>query len=385
VRPSKKANQLYEFIRRGIETGKFRINERIPTERELATQFGMSRPTASGAIQRLVKENIIRRNGKAGSIVIAAPPRPSLTFGAILIGLATQHREETVCDTIGKELSRRAALDKSFVLLQDPSWSEDPGESGVSSRYRAIADEFLNRRVSGVFLMPQEILADQFISPTASVVQDFQAAGIPVILIDRDIVRYPELSRIDLVGIDNFEAAFALTRHFIEMGCRRLIFLAHTSRVPTQESRIDGYLRALGAGGLRAEPGTVCRGNLFDREFVVETLRRRRPDAAVVVSDSRAASVMRFALDCGIDIPHELRLGSFDDLPMSSHLPVPLTTIRQPAAGVAAVAMRTMLQRIDEPQLPPVHAELHGELIIRESSGAAIAATNRLNIRQEPV
>ena len=155
MRPSKKANQLYEFIRRGIETGKFRINDRIPTERELATQFGMSRPTASGAIQRLAKENLIRRNGKAGSIVISAPPRLSLTFGAILIGLASQHREETVSDTIGKELSRRAAMDKSFVLLQDPSWSEDPGESGVSSRYRVIASEFINRRVSGVFLMPQ--------------------------------------------------------------------------------------------------------------------------------------------------------------------------------------------------------------------------------------
>lgn len=381
MRPSKKANQLYEFIRRGIETGKFRINERIPTERELATQFGMSRPTANGAIQRLAKENLIRRNGKAGSIVIAAPPRLSLTFGAILIGLASQHREETVSDTIGKELSRRAAMDKSFVLLQDPSWSEDPGESGVSSRYRAIADEFIDRRVSGVFLMPQEILADQYISPTASVIQDFQAAGIPVILIDRDIVRYPELSRMDLVGIDNFEAGFALTRHFIELGARRIVFLAHTTRVPTQESRIDGYLRALGASGLHVEPGTVCRGNLFDRDFVVETLRLRRPEAALVVSDSRAASVMRFALEAGIKIPEQLRLGSFDDLPMSAHLPVPLTTIRQPAAGVAAVALRTMLQRIDEPQLPPVHAELHGELVIRSSSGTAISPVSRSKVR----
>lgn len=104
-------------------------------------------------------------------------------------------------------------------------------ESGVSSRYRIIASEFINRRVSGVFLMPQEILADQFISPTASVIQDFQAAGIPVILIDRDIVRYPELSRMDLVGIDNFEAGFALTKHFVELGCRaHCFFCAYDAR-----------------------------------------------------------------------------------------------------------------------------------------------------------
>ena len=196
VRDSSKANRLYDFVRRGIQTGRFPLHQRIPTERDLAAQFGLSRPTASGAIQRLVKENLIRRNGKAGSTVIAVPPRQSLTFGAILIGLASQHREQTVCDMISKELARRAGMDNSFVLAQDPSWSEDPGESGVANRYRAIADEFISRRVAGAFLIPQEILADQFSSPTAAVVQDFQAAGIPVVLIDRDIVRYPELSPI---------------------------------------------------------------------------------------------------------------------------------------------------------------------------------------------
>ncbi len=372
VRDSSKANRLYDFVRRGIQTGRFPLHQRIPTERDLAAQFGLSRPTASGAIQRLVKENLIRRNGKAGSTVIAVPPRQSLTFGAILIGLASQHREQTVCDMISKELARRAAMDNSFVLAQDPSWSEDPGESGVANRYRAIADEFISRRVAGAFLIPQEILADQFSSPTAAVVQDFQAAGIPVVLIDRDIVRYPELSRVDLVGIDNFEAGFALTRHFVDMGCRRIDFLAHTTRVPTQESRIDGFLRALQANGLRADAGAVRRGNLFDRDFVVNTLQQRHPDAALVVSDSRAASVMRFALDAGIKIPEQLRLGSFDDLPMSAHLPVPLTTIRQPAVGVAAVALRTMLQRMDDPLLPPVHSELHGELMVRRSSLAPV-------------
>lgn len=368
-RPSKKADSIYDYIRRGIESGRFRIHDRIPTERDLARQFGISRPTVGGAIRRLVGENLIRRNGKTGSVVIAAPPRRSLTFGAILIGLATQHREETVCDAIGRELVRQAGMEKSVVLLQDPSWSEDPGEAGVSARYQAIANEFIDNKISGVFLMPQEILVDQFVSPTASVVQDFQAAGIPIVLIDRDIVRYPEWGRIDLVGIDNFEAGFTLTKHFIELGCRRIDFFAHASRVPTQESRIGGYLRALESYGIRGDSSAVQRGNLFDREFVIRTLDRRKPDAILVVSDSRAASVMRFALDSGIHIPDRLRLGGFDDLPMSARLPVPLTTVQQPAAGVATVALNTMLQRINNPQSPTVHVELHGELIVRKSSG----------------
>ena len=93
-----------------------------------------------------------------------------------------------------------------------------------------------------------------------------------------------------------------------------------------------------------------------------------------MVSDSRAACVMQFALESGIKIPQHLRIGSFDDLPSAARLPVPLTTIRQPAAGLGYLAFRSMIQRIEEPTLPPVHSELTGELVIRASSGTPISS-----------
>ena len=376
MRPAKISEKVYQYLRRGMETGRFRIAEKIPTERDLATQFGTSRPTVARAIHRLVAEKLIRRHGKGGSTVIAAPERRRLVFGAAMLGLAIHHQEETVCDLVAKELAKQLELESAEALFQDPSWGDDPGETGVTDRFRAIAREFISSRVAGVFLMPQEILTDQFISPTMAVAQDFQDASIPMVLIDRDLVRYPARSELDLVGIDNLGAGYTLANHFFDLGCRRIDFLAHFTRVPTQESRIDGYLRALEFHGLRADSAGVIHGNLFDREFVISTLRRRRPEAVLVVSDSRAASVMRFALEAGIKIPEELRIGSFDDLPMAAHLPVPLTTIRQPAAGVASVALRTMFQRISDPDLPPLHCELNGELIVRQSSGKPVIATS---------
>ncbi|MCL5945980.1 MAG: GntR family transcriptional regulator [Planctomycetes bacterium] len=368
-----KSSLIYNYIRRGIETGKFSVNERIPTDRELVAQFGISRPIVSGAIHRLAEEHLIHRNRKAGSIVIAIPPRSSLTFGAILLGLASQHHEQTICDMIGRELSRQAAMDRAFILLQDPSWSEDPGEAGVFHRARMIAGDFITRKISGAFIMPQEILANQLISPTIGIVEDFQNAGIPVVLIDRDIVRHPMRSRMDWVGIDNFGAGYTLAKHFIDLGCRKIDFFAHTTQVPTQEARIDGYLRALELRRIHTQQAGVFRINLFDSGAVVETLRRRRPEAVLVVSDSRAIHIMQFAVEAGIKIPEDLRIGSFDDLPMSAHLSVPLTTIRQPAASVAAVALRTMFQRMDNPHWAPVHSELQCELVVRQSSGSPVA------------
>ena len=374
MRTPKESENVYSFLRRGIEAGRFRVHDRIPTERVLAAQFEVSRPTVSRAIHRLVDEKLIRRNGKAGSIVIAAPPRQKLVFGAILWGLARQHIEESPFGAAGSELLYRASLEKWSVILHDPTWTDDPTESGLAGRYNSIAKEFVQREVSGVFLMPQEILADQYISSSAAIVDDFLSAGTPVVLIDRDIMRYPARSRVDLVGIDNFGAGFTLTEHFIKLGCRRIDFFAYSTRVPTQETRIAGYLKALEFHGIRADAAGVHHGNLFDRTFVTETLQRRRPQAVLVVSDSRAACVMRFAIEAGIKIPQELRIGSFDDLPSAARLPVPLTTIRQPASGLGYLAFRTMMQRIEEPTLSPVHSALTGELVVRASSGTPISS-----------
>ncbi|EQD49107.1 GntR family transcriptional regulator, partial [mine drainage metagenome] len=161
--------------------------------------------------------------------------------------------EESPFGVASRELLYRAGLEDCSVLLHDPTWSDDPIESGLADRYKTIARKFIERQVSGVFLMPWDILANQYISTTTAIVDDFKEAGIPVVLIDRDIVRYPSRSHLDLVGIDNFGAAFTLTEHFINLGCRRIDFFAYVTRVPTQESRIAGYLKALAFHGIRPD------------------------------------------------------------------------------------------------------------------------------------
>ena len=372
MRTAKKAHDVYAYLLRGIETGRFRIGERIPAERDLATQFKVSRPTITAAIQRLVRENIIRRSRNAGSIVMKAPVRKSLTFGAILLGLNRQHQEETIFSTVGNEIVHRAGMEHSMVLLQDPSWLEYPGDPGLTQRYGAIASQFIARKVAGVFLTPQWILPEQYVSTTAGVVEELAQAAIPVVLIDGDVFRYPARSRFDLVGIDNFHSGYLLAEHFLKLGCRKIDFFAIAMRHPTQEARIAGYLKAIESHGLHPDPAGIHYGDLLGGDFVVTTLRQRHPEAVLVVNDFRAASVMRMALAAGIKIPQEVRIGGFDDLPMASHLSVPLTTIRQPAAGIGAIALHTMLQRINEPQLPPMHIEVTAELIVRASSGSPI-------------
>ena len=379
MRTARKTNVVYSYLLHGIESGKFRIGERIPAERDLAAQFKLSRPTVMAAIQRLVKENMIRRGRRTGSVVTNLPPRKSRTFGAIIMGLVRQPQEQSIFNAVGNAISYCAASDHSAVLMQDPSWGDDPVMPGLAERFRSIADQFIARKVDGVFLMPQWIMPDQQISGSAEIVEKFERCSIPVVLIDADIVRYPARSNFDLVGIDNFHSGYILATHFLKLGCRKIDFFALATRHPTQEARIAGYLKAMEAYGVRPDAECIHHGNLLDGGFVLSILRQRRPEAILVANDLRAAAIMRLAFEAGMKIPGELRIGGFDDMPLAAHLSVPLTTIRQPAVGIGSIAYHTLLKRINDPGLPPMHTDLNSELVVRASSGTPVAAQGRTN------
>ncbi len=377
MRTAKKANVVYSYLLHGIEAGKFRIGERIPAERDLAAQFNLARPTVTAAIRRLVKENMIRRGRRTGSVVMNLPPRKSRTFGAIIMGLVRQPQEQSIFNAVGNAISYCAASDHSVVLLQDPSWGDDPKMPGMAERYRSITDQFIARKVDGVFLMPQWIMPDQQISASAEIAEKLEHAAIPVVLIDADIVRYPARSHFDLVGIDNFHSGYILATHFLKLGCRKIDFFALATRHPTQEARIAGYLNAMETFGLHPDAACIHHGNLLDGGFVLPILHQRRPEAILVANDLRAAAIMRLVLQDGIKVPDELRIGGFDDMPLAAHLSVPLTTIRQPAVSIGSIAYHTLLKRINDPGLAPMHTDLNSELVVRASSGTRVATHAR--------
>ncbi len=367
MRTTKKTDRVYFHILRGLETGRYRIGERIPTERDMANQFKVSRPTATNAIRRLVRAKLVSRTIREGSVVIDVPTQKPLVFGAIILDQA-RRPDESIFSVVAHEISRRAAEGHSIVMLRDPSRIEQPNDPDLFARYLAAANEFINRKVDGVFLMPQLILPNQHVSTTADIAKHFAEVGIPVVLIDGDVVRYPERSCFDLVGIDNFYSGLTLARHFLKRGCRKIDFFAISMRHPTQEARIAGYMKAMEEHGIRRDAGALHYGDLLNGDFVLETLRQRQPEAVLVVNDFQAAAVMRQALQAKIKVPEDLCIGSFDDLPMSVHLPIPLTTIRQPVIGMGTSAYQVMLQRINDPGMPPVHIAVKDELIIRASS-----------------
>jgi LacI family transcriptional regulator len=99
--------------------------------------------------------------------------------------------------------------------------------------------------------------------------------------------------------------------------------------------------------------------------------RPDRPTAVVALNDLTAIGVMRAAIDAGLKVPGDLSVVGIDGVPMAAHLPVSLSTIAQPHAGMVARAVEFLMSRIEGIDDAPRRAEFPTTFIARESSGPA--------------
>jgi DNA-binding LacI/PurR family transcriptional regulator len=202
-------------------------------------------------------------------------------------------------------------------------------------------------------------------------------AGIPIVLVDRDICDHPSRSMYDLVGVNNRRESRIMAEHLLRLGCRRIEFIADDWVVSTASARIEGYKDAMASFGIQVGPRWIHRWDLSDRNFVRSVAHPPLPDAFMCVNDRLAALLMHNLATLGVRIPDDVRMVGFDDIETAARLPVPLTTMRQPAAHLGTVAAKMLLERLECPSLPARETMLSCELVVRESCGApsALAST----------
>lgn len=200
--------------------------------------------------------------------------------------------------------------------------------------------------------------------------ETLRQAGIPVVLLDRDLQSFPNRSDFDLVGIDNVAGGYLLAEHLIKLGCSHIYFVARPHSAPTVDARIAGVREALVRHRLELDPRWLREGDPADPKFVRSLVAGKQADAFICANDHTAALLLRSLEQAGIKVPRGVRVVGFDDARYATLVSPPLTTIHQPCRDIATVALRTMLERIVEPTLPARSVALTPRLVLRESCGA---------------
>jgi DNA-binding LacI/PurR family transcriptional regulator len=354
-----KHQRVYAVLRRQIQSGRWKPGDRLPSEAELVQSFAASRITVGRAVRDLQSAGLVERRPGSGTYVTPHSPASGLSFGLLIPDLGETEIFEPICQgMMASPLAREHAL----------VWGSVTGGDSKEERAWQLCRQYIDRRVSGVFFAPLELTADKD-NVNQRIARALTGAAIPIVLLDRTILPYPERCRHDLVGIDNRRAGFTITAHLLRLGCRRIGFVAVPNAAPTVDARAAGYREALHAWDVPPERQLVCRIDPDDQEAVRAMMEAGRPDALVCANDRTAGRLMHKLLRLGYAIPRDVRLAGIDDVEYAALLPVPLTTLRQPTRPIGDAALTAMLERVRRPELPARDILLHCDLIVRASCG----------------
>jgi DNA-binding LacI/PurR family transcriptional regulator len=165
---------------------------------------------------------------------------------------------------------------------------------------------------------------------------------------------------VPFVGSHNRRGARDVAAHVLEAGHERLAFVTGPPVLWTSEQRLAGYREALAAAGHDPDAVPVAAGDYRQpsgyaaAERLLAAPAGRRPTAILCANDLMAIGVMQYCRDHGLEVPGDVSVTGFDDVPLAALLSVPLTTVRQAAGEMGRRAAELLLAHVagaapDEP------------------------------------
>jgi DNA-binding LacI/PurR family transcriptional regulator len=220
----------------------------------------------------------------------------------------------------------------------------------------------LSRRVDGIFISPVYRM-----DPDSKIYRELLNRRVPTVLLGPPA---PFCSQFPGVQVDDIGASQAMTRHLLELGHKRIAFLAGPLASPWSQGRFEGYRRGLRTAGLDADEKLVFHAGATLEDGVKAALQmlNENCDATAVqaVNDLVAIGCANAFLNQGIRIPDERSIAGFGNILMTEHFRVPMTTVRQPKFRLGAAAVEMMRQLLRGG--PAESKRQSAELIVRAST-----------------
>ena len=212
------------------------------------------------------------------------------------------------------------------------------------------------------------------------IVQSLQAANFPLVLVD-NFVRIPG-QQIDAILSHNYEGAKEAINYLINEGHQQIAFISGPTtnslrlshkRIYTFERRRDGYLAALHEAGLQVHKELVVEDCYVNNPDEVYAACKRLVDSKVPFSalfcanDPLAGKAIKALRELGLRVPEDVSVVGFDNADIAEHLTPPLTTVHVNKEAMGAIAVKSLIARIADPEAIGITSILAVELIKRES------------------
>ncbi|MBP0458020.1 LacI family DNA-binding transcriptional regulator [Streptomyces montanisoli] len=222
---------------------------------------------------------------------------------------------------------------------------------------------FSEQRVRGVLVSPADT--------TGKTLDVLRRHEIPFVSVDRVVPSENGCS----VAVDDVTGGELAVRHLLQAGHRRLAYVSGPMHLAQCQERRDGALAALAAAGL---PPTALR-HIEAARLDVASGRdagarllgaQPRPTAVFCANDLLALGVLQALYDAGVRVPEDTALVGYDDIEFAAAAAVPLTSVRQPATRLGALAAGLLIEETGARASAHRHRRivLEPELVVRASS-----------------
>lgn len=328
--------QLKDSIIKQIERGELRPGDRVPSENELARDAGVSRITTKQALAELAQDGWVYRVRGKGTFVARALPRDERATRRG-IGIFVPHLNNPYATRIILGVESELAKEGYHLIFRSGGTPQDEVDS---------VRDLLRAGIAGLIMWP---------APGVYINEELvrlRLARFPIVLVDR----YLRGLQVDCAQSDNLRGGFVATKHLLDLGHRQIAYAARSFRnVTSVEERHLGYQAALRAAGVipRDDHLWIIPHDVDWTNWLKAHLDQHPNVTAIFCeNDSIAVELLESARVLGVRVPQDLSLVGFDDADQVDQAHVPLTTVRQDAAGLGRTAARLLIERIERSRLP---------------------------------
>jgi DNA-binding LacI/PurR family transcriptional regulator len=336
-----------------------------PTSRDIADIAGVSQATVSRALRN---SPLVRPETRERIQEIARELNYFVNRNAA--GLRT-HQSNTIALLMFDETGGSEAQINPFFLSMLGYISQSAASLGydVLVSLQQLSDDWhieyqASHRADGLILLGY----GDYVSYREKL-DALAAANTRFVIYGADAADQPGLS----VGCDNVAGGRTATTHLLGLGRKRIAILGDTSRRhPEFASRSDGYAAALDDAGIAVDESLAIFADNTEedayramQEFLASGTEF---DALFAVTDVLAIGAMRALANAGRNVPGDISVVGFDDLPRAASVIPPLTTIQQNIREGGENMVKTIVGLIEGKDVSSVRME--PKLIVRQSCGA---------------
>ncbi|MGM9660944.1 MAG: GntR family transcriptional regulator [Faecousia sp.] len=354
---SAKYIQLANALRAAIAEGKYQSTNRLPTEQQLMSQFGVSRQTVRNALEILTKDGLIQRRQGSGTTILDQKPKSENNAVAILISFANSY------------IFPSLLMDAQQVLLESGFSALVYGTENLVEKERKILLQLLEHPVRGLIV---EGTKSALPNPNLDLYERLRQSGVPIVFLHSG---YPQLG-VPVIRDDDENGGYLAARHLLDKGHTRIggIFKMDDGQGVL---RYSGVMRALRDADIPFGEEHIFWYDTNQRVSLIEhgstgwledyaSQLAKSCTAVVCYNDEIAYQLLDILLRSGIKVPQQMALISFDNSHYSSLGAVGLTSLAPNPGKLGTLAAQAILDLIRGGQTQ--NQKLPWKLIERKST-----------------